>query len=163
LLTQRNNIVIGITCLFDALVADRIFKYAVSQRLSHGALEFSDGILRIGYFTNTGIGLGIQLPAWLIVAAASLIIFCLIIWLVKYYGRIMPLVRWAIGLILIGSISNLYDRIIFGHVIDVFNFNDWSVFNAADLWIVIGVFIIIIEMVVVKKPATKNSRNINGL
>ena len=44
----------------------------------------------------------------------------------------------GLSLIVGGAIGNLIDRILYGYVIDFFDFRIWPVFNIADSAIVIG-------------------------
>ncbi len=53
------------------------------------------------------------------------------------------LLSWA--LILGGAVGNLYDRIMFGYVIDYLDFRVWPVFNMADSAICVGVFWLIVS------------------
>ncbi len=53
------------------------------------------------------------------------------------------LLSWA--LILGGAAGNLYDRIMFGYVIDYLDFRVWPVFNMADSAICVGVFWLIVS------------------
>jgi signal peptidase II len=153
---RRQSSVIGGVSLVGALMADRLFKFIVRSRLAKFESDGVTGPLRFGYYPNTGIGLGIQFPVWLIIGLVGLIVIVLLIWLAVNYRRLTPIVRWAMGLVLIGAISNLFDRMRYGHVIDVFNFYDWSIFNLADGWIIIGVFIIIVELVVGRKKIVES-------
>ena len=68
----------------------------------------------------------------------------LVIWLIK-----LPRVKWiegiAIALILGGALGNLYDRVVFGYVIDFLDFH-WSgshfpAFNVADAALSVGALI----------------------
>ena len=58
---------------------------------------------------------------------------------------------WGYGLIVGGAFGNLFDRVIYGYVVDFLDFYifgyDFPVFNIADCGIVIGVFILMISEV----------------
>jgi signal peptidase II len=54
----------------------------------------------------------------------------------------------ALGLLIGGSMSNLVDRIRFGHVTDFIDFRYWPAFNLADSFIVLGVLILLGAMLV---------------
>jgi lipoprotein signal peptidase len=61
----------------------------------------------------------------------------------------------ALGLILAGTLGNLYDRVIFEGVRDFLHWNkwfDWHVFNVADVCLVIGASMLILEAFV-RQPA----------
>jgi signal peptidase II len=55
----------------------------------------------------------------------------------------------ALGLILAGTMGNLYDRLVFGGVRDFFHFYyntfDWPVFNVADCCLVTGAFLLLAQ------------------
>jgi len=66
--------------------------------------------------------------------------------------------RWlsaALGLILGGTIGNLYDRAVFGGVRDFmyFYYIEWPVFNFADCCLVVGAGLLLIQAVFVPPPA----------
>lgn len=73
----------------------------------------------------------------------SPILLGLLIWFLKKKQPSPPL---AIGLslIIIGGVSNLFDRIVFGYVIDWINLPifPFSIFNIADIAIIIGLLVI---------------------
>lgn len=65
--------------------------------------------------------------------------------------------RWlsaALGLILGGTIGNLYDRVVFGGVRDFIHFYwfEWPVFNVADCCLVVGAALLLIQAVFVPPP-----------
>jgi lipoprotein signal peptidase len=65
--------------------------------------------------------------------------------------------RWlciALGLILGGTVGNLFDRVVFGGVRDFLYFYliDWPVFNVADCCLVIGAGLLLVQAVFGKKP-----------
>lgn len=57
----------------------------------------------------------------------------------------------AIGLVIGGALGNVLDRLIYGAVADFFSFHAfgfyWYIFNVADIWIVMGVGLILLESV----------------
>lgn len=52
----------------------------------------------------------------------------------------------AYGLILGGAFSNLYDRLVYGYVIDYIDLKVWPVFNLADSAITVGVGILFLKL-----------------
>jgi lipoprotein signal peptidase len=74
--------------------------------------------------------------------------------------------RWlsaALGLILAGTLGNLYDRIVFGGVRDFLHVYwgepkppyDWPVFNIADSCLVVGAFLLLAQAFMSRSPAVK--------
>jgi lipoprotein signal peptidase len=53
----------------------------------------------------------------------------------------------ALGLILAGTLGNLYDRLVFGGVRDFLYFHwiEWPVFNLADCWLVLGAGLLLLQ------------------
>lgn len=106
--------------------------------------------LEFNYTENTGGAFGVGKINFILVISI-LIIIGLIVLLIKesknkseYITSYIPMI-----LILSGSISNLFDRLLRGFVVDfidvnIFNFPN---FNVADIAIVIGVFLLIIMLI----------------
>ena len=66
----------------------------------------------------------------------------------------------ALGLILAGTIGNLYDRLVFGGVRDFlhwYKLYDWPVFNIADCCLVCGAFLLLAHAFLTH-PATTTER-----
>lgn len=53
----------------------------------------------------------------------------------------------ALGLILAGTLGNLFDRVVFGGVRDFLYFYwiEWPVFNLADCWLVVGASLLLLQ------------------
>jgi len=79
-----------------------------------------------------------------IAVTASIVISFLI---VKNAGK--PLFCGALALILGGALGNLYDRVVYGQVVDFLDFHfagwHWPAFNVADSAIFVGAAILILE------------------
>ena len=102
---------------------------------------------------NKGVSYGLfkaetVLGVSLLVGFALIVICGLGFWLARVEYKVTAL---AIGLILGGAIGNVYDRISYGAVADFFSFHAfgfyWYIFNIADVWIVLGVVLILLESV----------------
>jgi len=68
----------------------------------------------------------------------------------------------ALGLILAGTVGNLYDRVVFGGVRDFLHFHwdsfDWPVFNLADTCLVCGAFLLLVQAFS-SRPAPSQKRS----
>lgn len=114
--------------------------------------------LDLHYTLNTGINFGLASDGgvtrqWLFAGLALIISVGTIIWIWRN-GRLFSLI--AGSLFSGGGLANAYERIVFGGVFDYLNFNanfyqnPYS-FNLADIYIFVGVFMIIFA------PNQKNS------
>jgi len=82
---------------------------------------------------------------FIIIGLNIILISALIYYLIKKSST-FSIINFAISMIIGGGISNLIDRIFRGSVIDYIDINYWikyPVFNIADIFIVIGVIIVI--------------------
>ncbi|AUM11968.1 signal peptidase II [Ketobacter alkanivorans] len=86
---------------------------------------------------------------WFFTAIAVGVSVMLIVWLRK-----LPKTDWwsaiSISMILGGALGNLYDRVVYGHVIDFLDFHwqgsHFPAFNVADSAITVGAAMMILEM-----------------
>lgn len=104
------------------LLLDRISKFV--------ALKYGLALV------NKGISFGIILPLSLIIMAALIAIFLVV------RGRF----GLSGGMIVGGGVSNLIDRIIYNGAVDFIKFPFISVFNLADVLIVSGVMIFLVDL-----------------
>ena len=124
--------------LFSVLFfIDRITKYYVMQYITFHEIS---PLFSLCYVQNTGISWGIadgcgDIAQYIIMIVVALLIGAILqqtIGKYKKYKNIFPEI-----LVCAGAISNLYDRIFYGGVIDFlsFHYNGWQfpVFNIADM------------------------------
>jgi signal peptidase II len=83
-----------------------------------------------------------------------------------YLARAKRSANWvcaACALILAGAVGNLYDRVVFGFVVDFIDFHvgnwHWPVFNVADSAICIGVAILFVDAIVKEIRRPKGDKN----
>ena len=95
----------------------------------------SDKLLALNYSLNPALSFSLPLDAFFILSLSGLII----IWLWFFYFKLIKAGAWLSGIIftlLLGSLSNFFDRAVYGGVIDYFNFGSLTVFNLADVLII---------------------------
>ena len=89
--------------------------------------------------------------------------FAIVGWSFRRTTRGDRLLCAALGLILAGTLGNLYDRIVFGGVRDFlyFYYINWPVFNIADCCLVCGAFLLLAQAFLaqpITAPAVASSR-----
>ncbi len=108
---------------------------------------------------NRGMSFGLfngggGLNALLFSLVAAAIVTALIYWLSRVES---PLLAIAIGLIIGGAIGNVADRIRFGAVVDFLDFHagswHWPAFNVADSAISIGVAVMLVDGLLLRREA----------
>lgn len=141
--------------LFSALLilADFILKNLAYQFLSAGKIiVLLPNIVRLLYLKNTGAAFGIfHHVQWLLIAVALGVSLYIIYYVNNEYPENST---QYIGLIFLfsGTVGNLLNRIFSGGVIDYIDlFGRWPVFNLADIFINIGVFLLILSILFRKK------------
>lgn len=103
-------------------------------------------LLKFSYVENTNGAFGIG-TKYIVLLFSIIIIAGIIIYLLKENKKINNYIPYI--LILFGSIGNLIDRIFRGYVIDFININifNFPTFNLADIAIVLGISLLIIEII----------------
>lgn len=140
------------TPLFLALLVvlvDQISKILVRENLAEGESVPQEGFFRITHLTNNGIIFGLDAPQVLSLILPLTVVLVAIVLYFRYGPFDGLLVNWAVAFFIGGSLGNLLDRIIFGHVtdfVDVRLWNDfhWPAFNLADAAILLGAVLFIV-------------------
>lgn len=140
-LTARTKTTALIVATVVLLITDRLLKYLALHTESVQNI-FGD------WFTfslshNTGIAFSLAdnyNVKWVIVLIA--LVLLLFVYLKIKTNKYNEAI--ALGIILLGSLSNLFDRFIYGSVVDYFSFANLSVFNLADCLIIAGAILFII-------------------
>ena len=101
----------------------------------------------ITHIHNYGITFGLFseiLPTWIIIVVGSIFTIFIVFWMFRTSNL---LEKWGLLLIIAGAVSNLGDRIINDYVLDFIYMHYkefyWPAFNFADIYITIGVLIVI--------------------
>jgi len=108
----------------------------------------------ITYVKNHGVAFGMfQGEIKTISIVAIVAILGIIYFMIKQLKPHEIISKYAYAFILAGAIGNMIDRIYRGFVVDFVDFRGiWKfVFNMADVWINVGVFLLILEVIILEK------------
>ncbi len=100
-----------------------------------------------------GIGNGTEWAVRLLASMTAVFLFLLLFFAVRTAKKLRPLSAITFGLLIGGSIGNLFDRIAFGYVRDMIYVKliDFPVFNLADSAICIAIGLLILESLLHKE------------
>lgn len=138
--------------------ADYIIKGLLRLNFAYQSIPVIENIFHITVIFNKGAAFGILKGAnnFLVYIGVIFIIVFLII--IQKEKRKDNLFLISSGLILGGALSNLYDRIFLGYVVDYIDIRIWPVFNLSDSCITIGVGLLLIDTLR-RKPHGKGDPN----
>ena len=132
------------------VILDILSKMFVSKYISLGEnIKIIDNFLYFSHVRNTGAAWSILDNNGYLVLAISMIIIAFIVIYICKNKVVNKLEKIAYGFILGGAFGNFINRLIKGYVIDfirvkIFNY-DYPVFNVADIFIVLGVILFVID------------------
>ena len=131
--------------LIVALAIDQLTKYFASKVTE--SIPVIQNIFHITFVQNKGIIFGI-LPGF---SGIIVWLYLVVLGLLVYFHNEFPKDRFSrimLALVFAGVVGNFIDRILFGYVIDFFDFRIWPVFNMADTYLNVGVIGIIGKSVI---------------
>lgn len=155
-------ILIDLFIVFACISIDQYSKYLITSYLDlYESKTLIDGFFNLTYVQNYGAGFSIMQNAkttFYIITPICLAIF--IYMLIKSKDK---LTRFALLLMIGGTLGNFIDRLKTVYVIDFLDFNifgwDFPVFNMADSFLTIGVFILIITVILEEKNAKSKANS----
>ena len=149
------DILIFLSGILGVFGIDRITKIFFSGLMAvNESVVVIKHVLHFSLVHNTGIAFGLFKDSGLIFILIPLILTGLLVYNIYYFRHTENLSRMyiiAFSLILGGAIGNLYDRIVFGYVIDFIDFRIWPVFNIADSAITIGAALMLFKSIPLSK------------
>ena len=148
--------IISILVTIFIFILDRATKSAIVNHQTNNESIFINDYLNFELVWNTGIGFGLlSQNANIFYHLISLLIFLVICFLLYLMKKANFIEKILFSLILGGAIGNFYDRLIYLAVPDFidFHFNDfhWFTFNIADIFITIGLIMIVFKDLILKK------------
>ena len=126
---------------------DRIIKSIISQVLVPAkSVPVIKYFLSLTYVKNQGAAFGLFAGYGAFLIIIGIIISVLIIFYYFEFHRKEWIYKFSLGVILGGSIGNLYDRIVLGHVVDYIDIRVFPVFNFADMMINLGILLLLLKV-----------------
>jgi signal peptidase II len=139
--------------------ANKLWLMNVYDIAAHAPVRLAP-VLDVVFARNPGISYSL-LPAqspgarWALVAFTLAATLGIGVWLWRTPTRLPAL---GLGLVLGGALGNAIDRFAYGWVADFYYFHvggfHWYVFNLADVAIVVGVALLLVDSFVLARPAT---------
>ena len=157
-LLQKNNlfcIILSIAIFFF----DRISKIKIIDHQLYNDRVYINDFINLDLVWNTGIGFGLlssnsSLIYNSITALIGIILIIIVFMIIK--SNLSEKILYSV--ILGGALGNFYDRIVYFAVPDFIDFHyerfHWFTFNIADIFITIGIFLLIL-----KELFLKNEKN----
>jgi signal peptidase II len=138
-----------------ALAADQLTKWVVSGELSVGGAVDVLGPFRIHHVRNSGIAFGLFSDATgIVIVLTAIAVTAMLVYFARS-GLRHPVLPVALGLVLGGSVSNLFDRLRLGYVTDFLDLAYWPAFNLADTFIVLGVVLLFASFVAADRASAR--------
>jgi signal peptidase II len=138
------------------VIVDQLVKAAVRPRLElFESITVIPGFFSLTRVHNTGAAFGLMnnMDFPFKAAVLALLQTAALVGLTVYVAMLTPeqrLTRTGLSIVIGGAIGNLIDRVLYGYVLDFFDFyrGDWHfwAFNVADAAINIGVALMILDM-----------------
>ena len=128
-------------------IADRVTKNLVTATVPYGT-EFAaiDHLVWITNIHNSGAAFGLAPAFALVFLLASFGVACGLVVYVFTHRDPVP-ADIVLGLVLGGTVGNLFDRVMFGTVTDFVAVHFWPVFNVADSAVSTGVVLLLLGYV----------------
>ena len=151
----------SLAIIFLVLI-DQCMKIFISKIMLNNGFEDMQLLpfLNIVFVRNTGVSFG-MFSEWGILgryffSIFSIVVGCFLILLAIFSDT--KAFRISLALISSGALGNAIDRVYFGGVIDfidffIYNFN-WPAFNFADIFITVGVILLLFDNIFYKKHET---------
>ncbi len=153
---------IGLIIATIAVVIDQAFKIQMVEYMaSHPYGIDVTSFFRLVMVWNSGVSFGMfaggETTRWILIALSLAICLVLVVWMARATQKLLG---YALGLVLGGALGNIIDRLHYGRVADFFDvdliFMRWPAFNIADMAIVGGVLLMLVQSLFFDENSSKN-------
>ena len=151
ILSKSKTFYTNLIIIFLIFILDRVTKFYVIylDKLNNGSEIFSSKFLNIYLIWNEGIAFGLfSFDENKLYNYLTIFIFLIVIFIFFLIIKSKGIKKYGLLMIFGGALGNLYDRIFYKAVPDFIDFHiadfHWFIFNFADVFITIGVLIMIL-------------------
>ena len=161
----NKNFYLNFSIVLFIFLIDRISKLYVihKDKINFNSEIYSSKFLNIHLIWNEGIAFGLfSFNEDNLYNILTFLIFIVIIFIVFMIRKSDLVRKYALLLVLGGALGNFFDRLIYKAVPDFIDFHvgnfHWFIFNVSDIFITIGIILMIIIEIVNKPEATNNEK-----
>ncbi len=161
----NKNFYLNFSIVLFIFLIDRISKLFVihQDKLNFNSEIYSSKFLNIHLIWNEGIAFGLfSFNEDYLYNFLTFLIFIVIIFIIFMIRKSDPVRKYALLLVLGGALGNFFDRLIYKAVPDFIDFHvgnfHWFIFNVSDIFITVGIILMIIIEIVNKPEATNNEK-----
>ena len=162
----NKNFLINFLIILSIFCVDRFSKiYVISfHEKNYGSDLYNSKFLNISLIWNEGIAFGLfSFSDKFFYHILSFLIGVVILIILVMLNKSEGLKKYSLLMILGGALGNFYDRIIFEAVPDFIDFHvenfHWFIFNVSDIFISLGVILMIILEIISNKKESLNEKD----
>ena len=141
------------------LVLDQAVKFwtvnnITPQAIGDACVELIPGVIHMTNVQNSGAAFSILAQQrWLLIVVSAVFIIAIIA-LISMDIIHTRFGRWTAVLVMAGALGNCIDRVLYGYVVDMFEFEmfTFAVFNVADIFITVCGILFCIHVIVYREP-----------
>lgn len=152
-LEKTSKFIYFVVCYAFFIFADLYMSCILVDKITHG-FRMSNPVFSLNYVKNTGAAFSIlQNSRELLIILSMIALVLLALHVINNLKSISLKTCFFIALLSAGIAGNLHERIVFGYVRDFFqlNFVNFPVFNISDIFINVGVIVLIVMILIKRK------------
>lgn len=140
------------------IVSDRFLKVLAVHNFFDPPIGIIGDVFQLNLAKNYGIAFSLPLRGFflnvlILILVLALISVCFFLVKKRDSNNLIPLM-----FVVFGAVSNFFDRIKYGFVVDYFDVRYFTVFNLADVIIVVGVFFVVYKNFFTKRDREMESK-----
>ncbi len=129
-----------------AVVLDQATKYVLRQTLELGSAPVELlPFVSVHHVRNPGVAFSLLSGAGELLVVVGVGLLAMIVWIAARTPADDRITLIGLGALAGGAVGNIIDRVRFGAVVDFIDVGRWPTFNVADIFIVVGVALVVLQ------------------